>query len=221
MRPTELLVVSAAVFALAASANEHAPKESSHPETKSAKQSSRDVKVPKGLVARIEHDYREFLKAEKVPDKGIQRKLLNLRVELSEKKHAALHEDAHIGTPLGGGVIDLADFVTPVRGAFQMKIRASGEKSDEAVPVKAYFVSRAKTRRIAGEQYGAGCDKYMEITNFFNRKMAGEGFQLYTADQRYVSVLGGTFVLVSFDKDALMVGSVTFQDSRFPELSCE
>lgn len=212
MLPTKLLLLGALVSFIAY-ANE--------PESKAAKQSSRDVKVPKGLVAKIEHDYREYLKSEKVAEKAITRKLLNITVNLSEERHAALHENARIGTPLGGGVIDLADFVTPIRGAFQMKITAAGEKSDEPMPVKTYFVSRAKTRRIGGETYGSGCDKYMEITNFFNRKMSQGGFQLYTADQRYVSVLGGTFVLVSFDKDALMVGSVTFQDSRFPELICE
>lgn len=212
MLPTKLLLLGALASILVSA---------SESETKAAKQSSRDVKVPRGLVAKIEQDYRDYLKKEKLPDKGIKRKLLNVTVNLTEKRHAALHEDARIGTPLGGGIIDLADFVTPIRGAFQMKIAATGEKSDEQIPVKTYFVSRAKTRMLGGEAYGAGCDKYMEITNFFNRKMNGDGFQLYTADQRYVSVLGGTFVLVSFDKDALMVGSVTFQDSRFPDLICE
>lgn len=191
-------------------------------EAKSAKQSSRDVKLPRGLVARIEKEYRDFLVHQQVSlEKGIKRKLLNVSVELTEKRHAALHENVRVNTPLGGGVVDLADLVTPVRGAFAVKIKAGLDKSDEAIPVKAFFVSRTKTRVLAGEQYGAGCDKFMEISDFFSRKMSQNGFDLYTADQRYVSVLGGTFVLVSFDKEALMVGSVTFQDSRFPELACE
>lgn len=189
--------------------------------SKAAKTSARDVKLPRALVNKIEKDYQEFLKAEKIPEKPIKRKFLNTTIELTEKRHAALHENVRIVTPLGGGVIDLSEFVTPVRGAFDLKIMAGGEKPEEAVPVRVYFVSHAKTRVLAGESYGAGCDKYMEITQFFNHKMAQGGFPLYTADQRYLSVLGGTFVLVSFDKDALMVGSVRFEDSRFPELTCE
>ncbi len=191
-------------------------------EARAAKQSSRDVKVPRALVAKIEHDYREYLKTEQVlPKEGLKRKLLNISVELSEKRRAALHENSRINTPLGGGVIDLAEFVTPLRGAFEMKIKSAGEKPEENLPLRVYFVSHAKPRVLGGEQYGAGCDKFMEITQFFARKMAQSGFELYTADQRYVSVLGGTFVLVSFDKEALNVASLSFMDSRFPELMCE
>jgi hypothetical protein len=63
----------------------------------------------------------------------------------------------------------------------------------------------------------------MEITSYYRKKNLGKGhgFDLYTADQRYVSVMGGTFVAVAFDKEALSVASLTFQDSRFPDLMCE
>lgn len=192
-------------------------------EARAAKQSSRDVKVPRALVARIELEYRGFLTAQQVsPKEGIKRKLLNITVELSEKRRAALHENVRINTPLGGGVIDLSEFVTPLRGAFEAKIKVNSETAGEESPaVRVFFVSHAKPRILGGEQYGAGCDKYMEVTSFFNRKMSHGGFELYTADQRYLSVLGGTFVLVAFDKEALLVGSVSFMDSRFPELMCE
>ena len=47
------------------------------------------------------------------------------------------------------------------------------------------------------------------------------GFELYTSDQRYLSVMGGTVVAFVFEDDALFVGSLTFTDSRYPDLLCE
>lgn len=185
-----------------------------------AKQSSRDVKVPRSLVARIENEYREFLKVQQVPEsKGLIRKLLNVTVEMSQKRPAALHENVRINTPLGGGVIDLAEFTTPVRGSFSTRIRGHLDDGHDIPGLRVFFVSKAKSREVGGEQFGAGCDKFMEITSLYTQKQSG--FELYTADQRYVSVLGGTFVLVAFAKEALQVGSVSFYDSRFPDLMCE
>jgi len=191
--------------------------------SRAAKQSSRDVQIPLSLVTLIEREYRAFLKASQRPDtEGLKRKLMDVSVELRQKRVAALHEDVRVNTPLGGGIIDLAEFVTPLRGAFQMRIKPHVSNNHASIAdLRVFFVSQAKNRSIAGEEYGAGCGKFMEITSYFTQKMAGRGFDLYTADQRYISVLGGTFVMVSFDKEALKVASVSFQDSRFPELMCE
>jgi hypothetical protein len=60
----------------------------------------------------------------------------------------------------------------------------------------------------------------MEITGYFDKKMDGAGFELYTADQRYLAAIGGTFIIVSFTKDALYVGSLGFEDSRYPDELC-
>lgn len=219
-----MLRTSALIVALALSYLSYAeePAEEADLAVKVAKQSSRDVKLPKDLVKLIENEYREYLKKNKFPDQeNLNRKLLNVSVELRQKRVAALPEDVRIATPLGGGVIDLSDFVTPVRGSFQMSMHASREDKTSVSDLNAFFISHAKARNIQDEQFGAGCGKYMDITSYFNKKMANAGFELYTADQRYASVLAGTFVLVSFTKEALEVGSVTFSDSRFPELMCE
>lgn len=186
-----------------------------------ARQSSRDVKLPTALVARIEHDYRAYLQEQKVAEEAIKRTLLNVSVELTQEKPVALHESVRILTPLGGGVIDLEDFVTPLRGEYHAKINATLEKGEAPENLRVFFVSHAKTRRIAGDDYGAGCNRFMEITSFYKKKMKTSGFELFTADQRDLAVLGGTFVLASFDKDALHVGGVTFTDSRYPDEMCE
>lgn len=188
----------------------------------SARTSSRDVTVPRGLVEHVENSYAEFLKKEGVlGSPPIKRKLINVRIDLKQKRPGALHEDSRVNTPLGGGVVDLADLVTPVKGAFAAKIEVAAEDGSALSHESIFYVSRAKSRAIGQENYGAGCHKWMDITSYFSKTMSRGGFQLYTADQRYVSVLGGTFVIVAFAKDALSVGSVSFTDSRYPHLLCE
>jgi hypothetical protein len=200
-------------------AEEKAPSEEMS--ERPARSSGRDIKIPKALVAQLESEYHAFLKKnEAAPKAQINRKLLNISAELTQKHPLALHENTRVVTPLGGGVVDLAEFVTPLKGAFQLKILAKKEDGGEPSGLRLFFVSKAKTRRLEGDDYGAGCDKFMEITSYYQHKLA-KGFDLYTANQRYLSVVGGTFVAVVFEKEALQVASLTFTDSRYPDLTCE
>jgi hypothetical protein len=185
-----------------------------------ARNSSRDVKVPRQLVHTLESEYRAFLDKNGVSEKeGLKRKLLNMSVDLTQKHPVALHENSRILTPLGGGVVDLCDYVTPLKGGFNLKINAKKEDGSDISGLRMFYVSNGKTRKVDGNEFGAGCDKYMEITSFFHRK--GKGFDLYTAGQRYLSVMAGTFVAVVFEREALYVGSLTFTDSRYPDVMCE
>lgn len=187
-----------------------------------ARTSSRDVLVPRALVAKVEKEYDAFLtKAGVITKTPVKRGLLNIRVDLRQKRGGALHENARVVTPLGGGVVDLSDLVTPVRGAFTALIQSQQEDGHDPANVRVFYVSRAKRRTIAGETYGSGCNTWMEVTSQFNKAMGRDGFQLYTADQRYLSVIAGTFVVVSFAKEALSVASITFTDSRYPQVLCE
>lgn len=212
----------------AASASDHSAASPSTPDSasslpeKPARTSSRDVKIPRALVGRIENEYRAFLTANGVSSKvALKRQLLNISAELTQRNHVALHEDIRVVTPLGGGVVDLSDFVTPLRGAFRLKFLAKQESGLEPIGLRIFFVSRAKSRTVEGETVGSGCDKFMEITSYYFKKAARGGFDLYTAGQRYLSVVGGTFVAIAYSKEALYVGSMTFVDSRYPELLCE
>jgi hypothetical protein len=248
MRAISLFI--ALLFSFSLAANEHggggggeggenkeaakeAPNEAAKPEEhvevhrepmaeKPAKQSSRDVKIPRALVAKLEKEYREFLTQQQVMVKeGIQRKLLNVMAELTQKHEASLHENTRVITPLGGGVIDLAELVTPLRGAFSLKLIPFKESGADIDSARVFFVSQAKARNLDGDQFGSGCGKYMEITSYYNKKNKGRGFDLYSTDRRYASVIGGTFVIVNFEKEALSVASVQFTDSRYPDLFCE
>ncbi len=210
------LLLGLSLLSLPLSASEPAMKE------RPARQSSRDVKVPRALVAQIEKEYRQFLAQNDVPVKeGLRRRLMNVNVELTQRKPIALHEDVRVVTPLGGGVVDLAEFVTPLRGAFKVRIKPLDDKSEPIDNVRVFFVSRTPARRIDRDDFGAGCGKYMEISKYYNETMQGAGSEVFTADQRYLSVLGGTFVIVAFEKEELQVGSVSFTDSRYPERFCE
>lgn len=216
-----ILVATGALIAQASQIVKASDDESSS--ERAVRASSRDVKLPQALVARIEREYKEFLaKQEGAHDKDkIKRSLINFSVELSQRRPGALHEDMRVNTPTGGGVIDFADIVAPVRAAFQVKLLAHKEDGQPLSTSRVFFVSRAKPRILGGEEYGDGCDKYMEITNAYRKKWERDGFEVFTADQRYVSVLGGTFIFVEYAKDALYVGGVTFTDSRYPNLQCE
>jgi hypothetical protein len=81
----------------------------------------------------------------------------------------------------------------------------------------AFFISRAKKRRIDGEVWGAGCNKYMDIKWFLLNEGKTKGFEVNTTRHRHLSVLGGTF----FFAMAKQVTQVTFIDSQQSHLFCE
>lgn len=131
MRPIDLvaaaLLLSANVASASAAKSEHAAEPEHHEQKEQmlerpSSSGSRDVKVPRGLVKTLEDEYRKFLTVNEVSAKeNIKRALLNITAELTQKRNAALHENTRIVTPLGGGVLDLSDLITPVRGAFALK----------------------------------------------------------------------------------------------------
>jgi hypothetical protein len=125
-----------------------------------------------------------------------------------------------IVTPPGGGAIDFADYVTPLKGGFHMKIQLEDEHHQPQPIAKVYFISESKAREIDHEKYGAGCGKYMDVTSYFNRQMKRNGFDLYTAEQRYVNVMRGTFILIAYTPEALQLASVAFLDSRYTKWDC-
>lgn len=190
---------------------------------RNARMSSRDVKVPKALVEKIEKAYKGFLGKLEGAREGadLKRSLINVNVKLTQKHHAALFEDALIRMPTGGGVIDLSDSVSPLRGAFNVSFELTDMHGEVLTPSRIFFVSHAKTRIVGGEEYGDGCGRFMEITTAYHKKWGKSGLEVYSADQRYLSVLGGTFLFIGFSKEALSVASVSFTDSRYPGLLCE
>lgn len=186
-----------------------------------ARHAAKDNPIPEELVKKIEDEYLSATVDPKAEQKKtVVRHLLNVMTELTQDKVHALRGPTRILTPPGGGVIDMADYVTPLKGEFHLKIMLEDEHHERQRISKVYFISQSKTREIENETYGSGCGKYMDVTSYFNKQMKKTGFELYTADQRYVSVLRGTFILVSYLPEALQLASVTFLDSRYSKWDC-
>lgn len=186
-----------------------------------ARNSEKGEPIPKALVSKIDEDYEKAVQDPKLEHKtAVVRHLMSVKVELTQDKPRALKGPTRISTPPGGGVIDLADYVTPLRGSFRLKFILEDDHHQAQNFSRVYFISNAKERAIEGERFGSGCGKYFDVTSFIKTRMSGDGLMLYTADQRYVSVLDGTFVFTSHNPDALMLASVTFIDSRYNGLSC-
>lgn len=186
-----------------------------------ARHAAKDNPIPEELVKKIEEDYLTATTDPKLEQKKtVVRHVVNLVAELTQQKARALKGPTRILTPPGGGTIDLADYVLPLKGGFQLKIALEDEHHQTQPISKVYFISLSKQRKIDDEKYGAGCGKYMDVTSYFNKQMKKNGFDLYTADQRYVSVVRGTFILVSYLPEALQLASVTFLDSRYTKWDC-
>jgi len=194
-------------------------------EERQAEASSRDVQLPRPLVDLIEREYKDFLaKQNLLPKDGIRRSLLKAEVELRQKPETAnspLEDDFIVATPIGGGVVDLDEMVKLNRGVFLIDVRAKTEAGDQPPSLRVFFVSGSKKRILGRDEVGSGCNQFMEITKAYNQDWLPHGLEVYTADQRYVSVLAGTYVFVNFSTEALGVASVRILDSRFANLMCE
>jgi hypothetical protein len=185
-----------------------------------ARKSEKESPVPKDLIKKIESDYHASVKDPVLEAKPVVRHLMIVRAELTQEKPRALKGQVRIVTPPGGGTVELEDFVTPLKGAFDLKIFMENEHHEIQEISKVYFVSASKKRVLENETFGSGCGKYFDITSFFKNKMLEKGFDLYTANQRYVSVLRGTFVFVTYLPEALQLASLTFLDSRYKSWDC-
>jgi hypothetical protein len=186
-----------------------------------ARKGAKENPLPKHLIKKIEEDYFKAINDPKTETKKpIVRQLLTVDTELTQEKLRALKGPTRIMTPPGGGTIDMADYVTPLKGAFHLKISLEDEHHHAQALSKVYFVSNSKKHEIDHEAYGAGCGKYMDVTSYFKKQMTRKGFDLYTAEQRYVNVLRGTFILINYTPEALQLASVTFLDSRYTKWDC-
>lgn len=141
-------------------------------------------------------------------------------VILKEKNKGVLsNPEIHIRLPRGGGEIDLSRFMGSTAGSFFVNFEFP--ENEEGSAPRVWFVSRARKRRIDREIWGAGCNKYFEITSGLAKMIKKEGgLKANTTRQRHLSVLGGTF-LFNFKKDSQSyLTQVTFIDANSKQLFC-
>lgn len=193
---------------------------------------SRDFLIPRELRSEIEKLYLEFIRKENpkvvLSDEEvlsrIPREFLDLEIYFRADSPGVLSDQIKLALPRGGGEVDLKDYVKGTKGSFFMKfkVKRSKEPDVDVAEPPIFYLSEAKTRKIAGEAFGSGCKKYMDVTKTLNKANQGEGFHLNATDQRYASVIGGTFYFVDFNPERkIYLAAVRFVDSRYPELFCE
>lgn len=186
-----------------------------HHEPIRVQQSLRSTLIPKVLSEEMEALFRK-----ENPEKdSIPRSFLKVETFFEKNAGEVLEKNYEIVAPLGGGTVDMSEFLEDEVGSFVLKIKVSNENGTPAENLKVYSISQAKSRQIDGEKWGDGCFKVYDITNRFQKDM-NKGWMLYTKDQRYLSVLGGTLLFVSQDRKGIALAGMTFLDNRFKHLTC-
>lgn len=139
-----------------------------------------------------------------------------LKVRFVEKTEGLLNEpEIEFKFPRGGGEIDLAQFVKDQSGTFRVFFELEDLAPHDQM--RAYFISRARKRKLEGEVWGAGCNKYMNIAKYIFGEGRTKGIEVNTNRNRHDSVLGGTFFFALGNQ----ITQVTFKDSRQPHLFCD
>ncbi len=128
-------------------------------------------------------------------------------------------EAVRIDMPKGGGNIDLSRYITNQRGSFYVGFEFPAFA--EAKNKKVLFVSGTRKRKIEGKIFGAGCNQFFDITDHFFKEMKGEGIKVNTTQERYLSVIGGTFLFSAQKDNDVLIAQVTFKNPQFSALFCE
>jgi len=192
---------------------------------------SKEFLIPRDLRETIEKEYVRLIHKDNIknvlPDEEltarIPREFLDLDIYLRQAASGTLSDNTHFYLPRGGGEIDLKNDVKGRKGSFYLTFAARRSHTPEA-PLKdlhVYFMSEAKIRNIDGENFGAGCQKYMDVTQKLLSTNKGEGLQLNATDHRYLPVVGGVLYFVDFDPERkIFLGAVRIFDSRYASDMC-
>lgn len=192
---------------------------------------SKNFKFPKELKEYIDDEYVAFMKTQGPPFDiktkeelllQVPREYLDVQVFLTPLAAGTLSHPTRISAVRGGGVVDLKDVVHGAKGSFffDQKIVKTSDPKSAPQKLKIFYLSNAKKRKVGEESFGAGCGRYMDVTDYVTH-VQGKGVQVNATDQRYLSVLAGTYYYFGFEKERLFLAAVQIQDSRYPSLQCE
>lgn len=131
--------------------------------------------------------------------------LKNLRTELSFS--------------MGGGEVDLTEFVIGEKGSFFVKILLDEYK--DIGKLKIFFYSRAKKRKVDKDVFGSGCNVFFDVTKKFISLNSSEGIKVNVTKDRHLSVLGGHFILANKSEGKIYLTQVSFVDSNKLEYFCQ
>lgn len=141
-------------------------------------------------------------------------------VSIVQKNEGVVEGEAvKIRLPKGGGKIDLSRYITAQQGSFYIGIEYPAFET--ATAKKVVFVSRTRKRKIGNQVFGAGCNQIIDITDRFLSEMQGEGIKVNTTQDRYISVVGGTFLFSAQNGSDVLLAQVTFVNPQLQHLFCE
>lgn len=224
-------ILTIAALALALSACKEGSGSDIEYESGAIVDTSKNFKFPKELKDRIDDDYVAFMKTQgppfdiKTKDElllQVPRDYLDIEVLFTPLATGTLSHPTRISAVRGGGIVDLKDVVKGAKGSFffDQKIVKTSDPKSGPQRLKVYYLSNAKKRKVGDETFGAGCGRYMDVTDYIMR-VQGKGVQVNATDQRYLSVLAGTYYYVGFERERLYLAALQIQDSRYPSLQCE
>jgi hypothetical protein len=142
-----------------------------------------------------------------------------LRVYLVEKNNGILRQPKiQIDYPLGGGRLDLSAYTSGQIGSFYFGLEIPDNLG--LTDLRVFYVSGARSRKIDGEIFGAGCETFFDVSAQFQKEMLKDGLKLNTARNRHISVLAGNFVLTGQKGKQIVVTQLNVTDSKNRQLLC-
>ncbi len=140
----------------------------------------------------------------------------SIRVRFKEKTPGILiAPEFAVDFVKGGGTIDFSHFTTGKNGTFQ--IFFDTEEFAQGKQFSAFYVSRARKRKLDGEIWGSGCRTYMDLTKYLDGVGKKKGIEVNTTRSRHDSLMGGHFIFTVGHE----LTRVSFKDSANPHLFCE
>ncbi|MGZ3747146.1 MAG: hypothetical protein ACXWRE_07255 [Pseudobdellovibrionaceae bacterium] len=145
----------------------------------------------------------------------------SVKLFLTEKNPHILQTPSYvIEFPQGGGMVDLAQYLSGQQGSFYVGFELPPE-FQEGSNFKAIYISKARKRKLDERIFGAGCNKYFDITPKFLEMMKTEGIKANTTRQRHVTLLAGHYIFSVIKDHRLHITQVTITDSQNKNLLCE
>lgn len=142
-----------------------------------------------------------------------------LKISLSAQQEGIIKDkEVEISYGMGGGELDLKDFVVGDKGSFFIKF-SPGEAKDSG-QLQVYFFSLSRKRKIDSEIFGSGCNVYFDISKKWASENSKKGIKVNVTESRHVSVLGGHFIFVKKLDNKLYISQIKIYDSTKPEYFC-
>lgn len=118
----------------------------------------------------------------------------------------------------GGGALDFRDYIKTGKGTFFIQMEHDIELKDATMSV--FYLSNSEKKLVGNEDFGMGCNKYAEISSYWEKQMGRGGIPVNVTQQRHIALLGGTYYFAVSHEGRLHVSQLTLRDSRYKHWRC-